>query len=58
MMLDELAAFHPDPIRFVLRGEVERKVWRASHYHRSWRKHHGARRNPMACESRSCWILR
>ena len=28
MMLDELAAFHPDPIRFVLKSEVERKVER------------------------------
>lgn len=35
MMLDELAAFHPDPIRFVLKSEVfvlksevERKVRR------------------------------
>jgi hypothetical protein len=26
MMLDELAALHPDPIRFVLKSEVERKV--------------------------------
>ena len=41
-----------------LRMKWNAKFGGASHYQRSWRKHHGARRNPMACESRGCWILR